>query len=58
MGMHIQLLVGNASQFQSQIHRENNDFIIRFIYDWDTIFLTKELKTMSHWITMFIMIYY
>ena len=28
------------------------------IHDWATTFGTKELRTMSHWISAFIMIYY
>ena len=28
------------------------------IYDWGTTFKTKDLRTMSHWISVFIRIYY
>ena len=28
------------------------------IHGWGTIFRTKDLKTMSHWVSVFIRIYY
>ena len=32
--------------------------VLGAIHDWGTTFGTKELRTMSHWISMFIIIYY